>query len=41
MINYRFGKGSFFPFFPPFYLLNNVFIGSVIFFFLIDDFSEL
>ena len=41
MINYRFGKGSFFPFFPPFYLLNSDISGTVIFVFLIDDFSEL
>lgn len=41
MINYRFGKGSFFPFFPPFYLLNSDFSGTVIFVFLIYDFSGL
>ena len=41
MINYRFRNGSFFPFFPPFYLLNSDISGSVIFVYLIDDFSEL
>ena len=41
MINYRFGNGSFFPFFPPFYLLNSDISGSVSFVYLIVDFSEL
>ena len=41
MINYRLGNDSFFPFFPPFYLLKSDFRESVIFVFLIDDFSGL
>jgi len=41
MINYRFENDSFFPFIPPFYLLNSDFSGSVILVFLIYDFSEL